>query len=588
MTIYQPDLPLIVDSFAGGGGASTAIEMALGRSPDYAINHSEAALALHAANHPDTKHLNANIWDIDPARLIKGRPFGLLWASPDCKHFSIAAGGRPKDRNIRDLAWKVVEFAEFGKPDLILMENVREFQTWGPLDNDGKPIKEMAGITFELWISRLKKAGYKVQFKELRCHEYGDPTIRKRFFMIARRDGRPIVWPKPTHGDPRSQAVKRGKLKPWRISADQIDFSLPCPSIFDTEEQIKEKHGLGSSRPLADATMARIARGMEKFVLGSEAPFVVQVPGQAVTAPVMTYGQQGGRNRPADAPLHTVTASSKDQNALIAATMVHVGNGERKGQAPRTYDLHSPLGTIVASGTKHYPVAAFLAQHNKARKGVNPGRPVKEPIATITATGSQQSLVAPYIARNFRTGTGHRIDAPASTFTADGGGKSSLITPWLLKYYGTGKGAPVTDPLHTITGLPRMAHLQAELSAPPFTPEHEERAREVAEFLRAYGAWDGGEFVTVAINGEEFVVVDIGMRMLTPRELFNCQGFPSDYVIEGVWHQDGNDWNFQKFSKKTQVSCCGNSVPPNTAAALVAANAAHLAAPRNRHQTAVI
>lgn len=259
--------PMIIDSFAGGGGASTGIEMALGRSPDVAINHSAKALALHAANHPEAIHLDSNIWDVDPLSVTQGRHVGLLWASPDCKHFSKAKGGAPRDRNIRDLAWVVVKWAEFAKPDLICMENVEEFVTWGPVDNDGQPIKELAGLTFDLWLRHLRKAGYKVQWRELRACDYGAPTIRKRWFLIARRDGRPIVWPKPTHGDPRSAAVRQGRLQPWLGAHTCIDWSLPCPSIFDSAAEIMAKHSLRAVRPLARNTLARIARGMGRYVI---------------------------------------------------------------------------------------------------------------------------------------------------------------------------------------------------------------------------------------------------------------------------------------------------------------------------------
>ena len=264
---------LIIDSFAGGGGASTGIEEALGRSPNIAINHNAKALAMHAANHPETLHLDSNIWDVEPRDVVKGRHVGLLWASPDCKHFSKAKGAAPRDRNIRDLAWIVVKWAEDVKPDVILMENVEEFVTWGPVcEQKRQPIKELAGVTYDLWKKRMRKAGYRIQRRELRGCDYGAPTIRKRSFWIARRDSRPIVWPKPTHGDPNSAAVKRGKLKPWRTAAECIDWSLPCPSIFDTSEEIKEKHGLRAKRPLAKNTAGPGRAWYEALCAGSQAP----------------------------------------------------------------------------------------------------------------------------------------------------------------------------------------------------------------------------------------------------------------------------------------------------------------------------
>lgn len=677
--------PMIIDSFAGGGGASTGIELALGRSPDVAINHSAEALALHAANHPETLHLDSNIWDVDPREIARGRRVGLLWASPDCKHFSKAKGSKQRDKNIRDLAWTAVDFAEKIKPDVILLENVEEFRTWGPLDIHGQPIREFAGLEFERWMRRLKRAGYRVQWRELRACDYGAPTIRKRFFMVARRDGRRIVWPKPTHGDPASAAVRKGKLLPWRTAAECIDWSLPCPSIFDTSAEVMEKHGLRAQRPLAGNTLARVARGMKRYVLDAERPFLVNLthgarvedaaePFRAITgahrgekalvvpsmlslkgtarrdsradaphptvlaggghsallapslqrfnggatgadlrepaptvtannwikkpggaaplgiiapylasiahgdsggrreyplsdplgtvtvggiqhaliAPVLTYAQQGGHNRPAEAPHHTITASNKDQNSLLVAGLVQTGYGERPGQAPRALDVQAPLGTVVAGGAKHAPFAAFLAQQNGGpRMDAHAGRSATAPASTITGSGSQQTPVAAF----------------------------------LTKYYGQGTGAGLAEPCHTITVDDRFGHIQAGLAAPPFTPAHEGRARQVADFLRAHDAWDGGEFVTLLIDGDEFVVVDIGLRMLTPRELFNAQGFPADYVIEGVW-DEGTGWEmlghnggptFRAFPKHTQVSCCGNSVCPPLAEALVRANCAHLA-----------
>lgn len=709
----HPHLPLIIDSFAGGGGASTGIEAALGRSPDVAINHSANALALHAANHPETLHLDSNIWDVDPLTVTGGRHVGLLWASPDCRHFSKAKGGAPRDRNIRDLAWVVVRWAEFAKPDVILMENVEEFVTWGPVDNDGQPIKEFAGQTFELWIKRLRKAGYKVQWRELRACDYGAPTIRKRWFLVARRDGRPIVWPKPTHGNPASAEVRKGKLLPWRTAAECIDWSLPCPSIFDTGAEIMAKHGLRAVRPLAGNTLARVARGMKRYVIEADRPFLVNLthggrvedaaepfktitgahrgekavvvptivgcggragqsrprggdepfatvtakadaclvaasiqrfnsgatgqdmrdplatitanswikkpggaaplgvlapylasiahgysggrreyplsdplgtvtvggiqhavispylatmrnsqkpwqgadePAHTITAggagltmiaPVLTYAQQGGGIRDALDPHHTICASKKDQNSLIAATMAQIGYGERPGQAPRALDVSAPLGTVVAGGAKHAPIAAFLAQHNGGpRMGAHAGHDPREPISTIAASGSHQTPVA----------------------------------AWMAKWYGTDQDPRLGEPLHTVTTKDRFDVEVAHLAAPPFTPEHEARARQVAEFLRAHDAWDGGEFVTLTIDGATFVVVDIGMRMLTPRELFNAQGFPSDYVIEGVWEGlDTDTPRWRAFPKDVQVSCCGNSVSPPVAEALVAANCSHLA-----------
>lgn len=642
---------MIVDCFAGGGGASTGIENALGRSPDAAINHNPDALALHEANHPETKHYINSIYAVDPDEVCKGRKVGLAWFSPDCKHFSKAKGGKPVEKGIRDLAFVVVHWAERVRPDVIMLENVEEFKTWGPLTKDHQPDPERKGETFRKWAGDLKRLGYKIEWRELRACDYGAPTIRKRLFVIARCDGRPIVWPEPSHGAPDSQEVIDGQRKPWRTAAECIDWSRPCPSIFDTSDQIKEKHGLRSQRPLATNTLARVARGMKRYVLDAENPFIVTTdtrttspsltrfnggatgqdlrdpiatitansfikrPGgaaplgiiaptlirhfgqsigqnisapmptimaggggktgivtpslmsmkgtarrssaidaphptvlaggghSALIAPVLTYAQHGGASRDARDPHHTICANNKDQNSLIVPTLIQTGYGERKGQAPRALNIGAPLGTVVAGGIKHATAAAFLAQQNGGpNMDANAGRDPREPLSTVTAAGSQQTPVAAFFA----------------------------------KYYGNGDGARHDEPLHTITTKDRMAHTQAEMAAPPFSSDHHDRAREVAEFLRAHDAWDGGEYVTLAIDGTTYVIVDIGLRMLTPRELFNAQGFPSDYVIEGVWENSGDDWAFKSFPKNVQVSCCGNSVAPAMAESLARANCQHI------------
>lgn len=705
--------PIIVDSFAGGGGASTGIEMALGRSPDIAINHSADALAMHAVNHPETLHLDSNIWDVSPREVTGGRKVGLFWASPDCKHFSKAKGGKPLDRNIRDLAWVVVRWAEEVQPDVIILENVEEFVTWGPLYDDGRPIIELRGQTFEDWTRRLKKAGYKVQWRELRACDFGAPTIRKRFFMIARRDGLPIVWPRRTHGDPKkpedAKLIAAGRLQPYRTAAEIIDWSLPCPSIFDMSEEIMRHYGVRAVRPLAEATMRRIARGVVRYVLEAKKPFIVRTDmasaagrngvhstedplntvttsgSFAVVSPVVTYAQEGGGNRAAGEPIHTITASPKDQNAVIvpsfvgcggragqsaprggdepagtmtakpdgcvvaahltkfqtgstgseldepaptvtansyvkrpggaapigvvAATMVQTGYGERAGQAPRALDIEAPIGTQVAGAAKHAVVAAhlvetahgevspggvkrwgsgikpideplgtgtisgnhgiaavhlsrftqngvgsaadepvdtvmagapkfgvvaaFMAQHNT---GVV-GHDVRDPVSTLTSGGSygvsQQGVIAAHMMRQFGTSVGHAMDEPAHTDTATVN-KSALIAPFLATYYGNGIGQEADGPLRTDTTKDRFG------------------------------------LITVEIDGQTWAIADIGMRMLTPRERFRAQGFPDSYIIDR--RLDGSP-----ISATVQGSCCGNSVCPPLAAAIVAANCGHLA-----------
>ncbi|MDK1386350.1 DNA cytosine methyltransferase [Sinorhizobium sp. 8-89] len=611
--------PIIVDSFAGGGGASTGIEMALGRSPDIAINHNPEALALHAANHPETHHLSENVYKVDPLDHLKGKHIGLAWFSPDCKHFSKAKGGKPVSRNIRDLCWIIPGWIERiqksgGKIDVVIMENVEEFKDYGPLIQTARgemPDPARKGETFQKWCKKLRNLGAKIEMRELRGRDYGAPTIRKRLFIIMRFDRQQIVWPEPTHGGPNDPDVIAGRKLPWPIVADCIDWSLPCPSIFDTSKEIWAKYGLRAVRPLADASQARVARGFDRYVLRAKRPFLVQTgygerPGQAprcmsleqplgtvvaggvkhaivaphlsayygegkggldrsapvdeairvipcenrhaLISPVLTYAQQGGANRPIDGQVHAITASRKDQNSVMCAFMAQANNDSRR------------VG------------------------GVNPGRSMDEAASTITQTGSHQQLVSAYIARDFGTSTGHGMQVPAATVMPDGQGKSRLVMPYLQSYYGTGDGGRHDESCRTVTVRDRFGHVEAVVDVPPFTETQAERARQVADFLRAHGVWDAREFVTIEVDGVAFVVVDIGMRMLTPRELYNAQGFPPDYQIDGYYdhkrigHSGGPVW--VPFSKEVQVSCVGNSVCPPVARALVAANCNQLAVQR--------
>lgn len=669
--------PMIVDSFAGGGGASTGIEMALGRSPDIAINHNPAALALHAANHPETLHLSENVYKVDPLDHMRGRHIGLMHFSPDCKHFSKAKGGKPVERNIRDLAWIISGWIERiqksgGKVDVVTMENVEEWKDWGPLVETERglmPCPDRRGQTYEAWCKAIRKLGGKIDWRELRACDYGAPTIRKRLFLVIRFDGKPIVWPEPTHGDPDSDDVREGRKLGWPGAYTIIDWSLPCPSIFDTKAEIWERHRLRAVRPLAVNTMARVARGMQRYVLATEQPFLVSLKGSGrrdssldaphptvcaegghsslispsitrfnsgatgsaideplptitansyikkpggaapvgMIAPVITYAQQGGAVRSVADPLHTITASDKDQNAVLVPHLTAF-YGPGAGGEDRSADISEPLRTITTENRHAVviptvvgcggragqsrprggdePVAtlttkadncvatAFIAQQNNDRRrigGVNPGRAAHEPLSTVTATGAQQSPVTAFIARQFGNSTGHAIDDPLGTVTADVN-KSQLVAPYISAYYGVDQDTPMSEPLHTVTTKPRFGHVETSIDVPPFRPEQEARAREVADFMRAHGFWDEREFVTINIAGQAFVIVDIGMRMLTPRELFNAQGFPPDYVIDGVWEGEGTDRHFLAFPKDVQVSCCGNSVSPYPYAAIVAAN----------------
>ncbi|WP_202408044.1 DNA cytosine methyltransferase [Novosphingobium silvae] len=622
---------LIIDNFAGGGGASTGIEAALGRAVDIAINHDEEAIRMHEANHPGTVHIRNNIWQIDPKEVTGGKPVDLAWFSPDCKHFSKAKGGKPREKSIRDLAWVVVLWAQRVRPSLILLENVEEFRTWGPLCDNGFPIKERAGETFDKWQRELRKAGYKIQWKELRACDYGAPTIRKRFFMIARCDGKPIVWPEPTHGKPGSPEVLSGKRKPWRTAAEIIDWSIPCPSIFDRK------------KPLAEKTLRRIAHGIMKFVVNNPAPFIVPAvivgcggrrgqsapvgmdqpyptttakadaclvmphitkfrsgaigheateplhtvtansfvkrPGgsaplgvvEVAAAPFSTYAQQGGANRSVEDPLHTVTASNKDQNCVAAAHLVHVGNGERQGQAPRAMDVQAPLGTVVAGGIKHHAVTAFMQKFAQNGQGIDPS----EPLHTVMAGAPRHAVVCAHLEQanggpNNDNLAGRAADAPPST-VATSGSQQRLVTSNLIKLRGTSdahiesSASGVDEPVDTISaGGTHMGEIRAFLIK---YYGNEEDGHGLGNPLGTVTVQDRFGLVTVMIEGEEYVIVDIGMRMLSPRELFNAQGFPADYQIEFDAHG-------KPITKTAQVAKCGNSVCPPLSEALVRANMA--------------
>jgi DNA (cytosine-5)-methyltransferase 1 len=508
---------LVIDSFAGGGGASMGITLALGRGPDYAINHDAEALAMHAANHPDTIHLSKNIWQVDPLEVVGRRPVGLAWFSPDCKHFSKAKGGKPVKREIRDLAWTVVLWAKRVRPRIIILENVEEFRTWGPLiamDNGKwKPCPDRSGATFDRWVSELRRLGYRVEWRELRACDYGAPTIRKRLFLIARRDGCKIAWPKPTHGKPTDPDVIASRKLPWRTAAEIIDWSLPCHSIFLTRE---EGRAVGVNRPLAEATMARIAKGVQRYVLEAAKPFLV---------PVTHQGDE--RVYDADQPLRTITTAQRGEQALVAPFLVP-RYGERPDQEPRTHPIDAPAATVVPTANGGSLVAAFLAQHNLGRVGHD----ATNPVSTITQTGTQQAVVSAGLLH--MKGSDRRMsgpDEPARTVTA-GGWHQAELRAFLMKYYGTGgQDQDCADPLHTAST----------------------RAR----------------FGLVLVEGEPYQIVDIGMRMLSVRELFRAQGFPDSYITDRGILQDGREITL---TKTASIRMCGNSVCPPMAEALVRAN----------------
>ena len=544
---------IVVDNFAGGGGASTGIEAALGRPVDIAVNHSRAAIAMHRANHPSTRHYQENIWEVDPKEAAAGRTVEVAWFSPDCCHFSRAKGGKPRSKGVRGLAHVVIRWARAVKPRLILLENVEEFQTWGPLDEDGLPIKAREGEDFRAWLAALVDCGYSVDYRTLVAADYGAPTTRKRFFLVARADGQPIVWPAPTHG--------RGRETPWRTAAEVIDWSIPCPSIFDRK------------RPLAAVTMRRIAAGLRRYVIDSAAPFIVPLTHQGPP-----------RTHPLDEPLRTVTAANRGELALVtpyvtrvdntsdgrlrgltscveplktvtsaggfalvSPTLITAGYGEREGQAPRVPGLDKSLGTVVAGGQKHALVTAFLAKHYGQPDGrVLPGLALDVPVGTVTARDHHSLVTAQlelpgavassFVSKFYGTSTGAGVDEPLPTVTTGGGkggGHLAEVRAFLVKYYGAegnpeGQQQDLFGPLHTVTTKAR--------------------------------------FGLVTVHGVPYEIADIGMRMLAPGELFAALGFPPDYVLDPLL--DG-----KPLTKTQQIELAGNSVCPPAAFALVAANA---------------
>jgi len=610
---------IIVDNFAGGGGASTGIELAIGRSVDIAINHDENAVAMHTTNHPDTLHYCESVFDVNPLVATAGRPVGLAWFSPDCRHFSKAKGSKPVEKEIRGLAWIVIRWALAVRPRVMMLENVEEFKTWGPLIVSAvggqRPDPARAGETFEAFCGMLSGGipaghpalvecceflgiaadgeqaqqlvaglGYVVDYRELRACDFGAPTIRKRFFMVMRCDGVPVTWPQPTHGDPKTTAVQGGKLAPWRTAAECIDWSIPAQSIFDRK------------KPLAENTLKRIARGIQRFVIDSASPFIVKcnhtttkgkydcfrgqalaeplqtitkTHGYAIATPVMAplFAGTGGsefqmRPRPvnkpfftlltqnrtnaiapvlapliarqfgssighrADEPSATITAGGGGKSQLVSTTLIQMGYGERPGQEPRVPSLHKPLGTVVAGGGKFGMVAANLVKHfggNYQGAGVS----LDEPAHTVTTTDHHGLITSHLVMLRGTCRDGRVVDAPAPGLTAGG--------------------------LH-------VGNVEASLATEGYD---EQRAAQVLAFLREYCGADSDGLVTV--DGVVYRIVDIGMRMLQPAELYRAQGFPEWYIID-------RDYRGVKYAKDKQVARCGNAVPPPFAEALVRTN----------------
>ena len=536
---------LIVDNFAGGGGASTGIEEATGFSVDIAINHDPKAIAMHKANHPNTKHYCEDVWQVDPVQACNGHPVGLAWFSPDCKHFSKAKGGKPKDKNIRGLAWVACRWAGLVRPRVIMLENVEEFKTWGPLNRGHHPIKAKQGKTFNKFVSQLQDLGYEVQFRELVAADYGAPTMRKRFFMVARCDKRPIIWPEPTHAPADSEAVKEGLLKPYVGAYTQIDFSRPCPSIFDTSEQIKEKYGIKAVRPLAPKTMERIARGLKKFVLDNPEPFIVQC-------------NHGGDRRPLDTkePLPTITG--KHGYGIVEPYMIQIGQtGFTKD---RSKNIQEPLSTIV-SKNEHCLICPTLIQyHSETAQGEVRGQTIKDPIMTVDGS-NRYGLVTSFLHKYYDggyKGAGESMENPLPTITA--WDHNSVVTANLIQMNNHCDGKDIRQPLPTITaGDGHFGEVRAFL----IKYYGQGTGQDIQEPLDTVTSRD--RFGLVTIEGEDYQIVDIGLRMLEPRELYGCQGFPDDYIID-------HDYTGKTYPRTEQVKRCGNSVSPMIPNALGRAN----------------
>lgn len=572
---------IIVDNFAGGGGASTGIEMAIGRSVDIAINHDPNAIAMHTTNHPDTLHYCESVFTVKPKIVTAGRPVALAWYSPDCRHFSKAKGAKPVEKSIRGLAWIELRWGLEARPRVMMLENVGEFRTWGPLlAGEMRPDPERTGETFEAFIGMLttgiqadhpalaecceflnisldsedaarlvKGLGYTVEYRELRACDYGAPTIRKRFFMVARCDGQPVTWPEPTHGDPKSEAVKSGRLKPWKTAAECIDWSIPAPSIFDRK------------KPLAENTLKRIARGIQRFVIDSEQPYIVPFIVKCNhTSSKSEYDCFRGQGLPE--PLQTITKKHGYAAAVPHLTKFRTGaTGQNVTDPAPTITAGSstrPGGNGHALGIVETVLTAFLAKHYGGNY-TGPGVGLDEPAHSVTTVDHHAAVAAHLVVNN----TGHAggaADSPVHTVTT--GNHHAVVASHLVKLRGTCRDGQRTDePAPTITaGGLHVGEVQTVLAVDEYD---EQRAQLVLAFLRKYCGEDCTGLVT--IDGVVYRIVDIGMRMLQPRELYRAQGFPDWYVIE-------HDFRGVKYAKDKQVARCGNAVPPQFAEALVRAN----------------
>ena len=567
---------IIVDNFAGGGGASTGIEIATGRAVAIAINHDPAAILMHKTNHPYTEHFQASVWDIDPVAVCRGRRVGLAWFSPDCKHFSKAKGAALVDRKIRGLAWITLRWAAKVRPRVIILENVEEFQTWGPV-RKGKPVKKLAGTTFRKFIRQLEELGYTVEYRELIAADYGAPTSRKRFYMIARCDGKPIVWPKPTHSKTGADGLPK-----WRSAAEIIDWSLPCPSVFATKAEIMDRYGLKAVRPLAKNTMRRIIRGVDKFTIRSGKPFIVQQKfqnaAQNIEKPLTTVTAVGAHElcKPLLAPV-TVTNTSNSVGATVGEPMNTVRTGGGGGQMLVTPFLsecnHSggghiaPVGdaykTITARHTGGIVAPSLIQYHTEQTESVRASG-LGVPINTVDAS-NRYGLTCANLVEYYTGGRPLDVQDPMHTVTSHD--REAVVAAHVVKFKGDNLGHGADEPMQTVTTsagefavckvyLAKM-HGGDELGYWPLIRDL------LNEFCGYTLAED--EVLLLEIGGALYYIADIGLRMLSPRELYNAMGFPPDYIID-------RDYEGHEYKKSAQVARCGNAVCPPVASALVRAN----------------
>lgn len=556
---------LVIDLFAGGGGASTGIEQAIGRHVDVAINHDAEAIGMHEINHPQTRHYRADVWEVDPLAVTHGMRVGLLHASPDCTHHSQALGGQPRSQEIRSLAWVVHRWAGKTKPDVITLENVEQMLQWSPLvakrdqatgrvvtldkvidPATGKatyrvaapgevvprnkqflmPCKKRMGHNWRRFVEGLRAMGYKVEWRVICNATLGCHSTRTRLYMIARCDGLPIVWPEQTHA-----RKPVGKLKAFRPAADCIDWSIQGNSIF------------GRKKPLADATMRRIAYGLQKFVLESDNPFIVEGAARAFVPVTHTRDiAYDVRNS-----MRTITTAKGGETALASAYLVQAGHGEGSGTTKRwgagANSARDPIGTVTASSVSRSLATAFMVQANGGFN-TTPARDLREPVSTVTTSGSQQQLVTAHLATLRHHSTGRDLREPLATVAA-GGEHHALVqyrlsqeheagalrcAAFLMRYHASGgQWADLRDPMTTVTTHDRLA------------------------------------LVTVWLKGEPWLIVDITLRMLVPRELYNAQDFPASYVIDRTA-------SGKALTKTAQVRMAGNSVSPLPMRLIVEAN----------------